>query len=413
MFCIFFHSKNRVIIMELITPHYFTFSPFVSKKRVFHWCLGSTINQSGKGVGMKRTIRIIGFFAFFSLAVIALFFSIVFFNSYCSEKSCKTLSANSARRMATLEDYLKHRMIDRGIEFVDEDINATGLVGPEFTELTSTPGDEREKRSTLNPMSASACVEMFVSSGLKEGDTIAVGASGSYPGFLLAVLSAATEMKLNVRLILSLGSSMYGATRPEYNIFDIAGDAKDSGLVEYELLAVSRGYKDDMGGSVMEGILFENTQEFSLEICRKEAEKRGCLLINPLDYETSVKERLELFGDVDLFVNVGGAPVNIGNGTYSFSVPVGLVEEMDNIPEGAGRGLVYEYLDEKVPVVNLLDSKGFSEKYGVEFDLSPFPEDYSPSVDYTFLVLSISLALMSIVILVALCIIFLRIRNEE
>ena len=50
-----------------------------------------------------------------------------------------------------------------------------------------------------------------------------------------------TEMKLNVRLILSLGSSMYGATRPEYNIFDIAGDAKDSGLVEYELLAVSRG----------------------------------------------------------------------------------------------------------------------------------------------------------------------------
>ena len=362
---------------------------------------------------MKRTIRIIGFFAFFSLAVIAIFFSIVFFNSYCSEKSCKTRSANSARRMATLEDYLKHRMIDRGIEFVDEDINATGLVGPEFTELTSTPGDEREKRSTLNPMSASACVEMFVSSGLKEGDTIAVGASGSYPGFLLAVLSAATEMKLNVRLILSLGSSMYGATRPEYNIFDIAGDAKDSGLVEYELLAVSRGYKDDMGGSVMEGILFENTQEFSLEICRKEAKKRGCLFINPLDYETSVKERLELFGDVDLFVNVGGAPVNIGNGTYSFSVPVGLVEEMDNIPEGEGRGLVYEYLDEKVPVVNLLDSKGFSEKYGVEFDLSPFPEDYSPSVDYTFLVISISLALMSIVILVALCIIFLRIRNEE
>ena len=163
----------------------------------------------------------------------------------------------------------------------------------------------------------------------------------------------------------------------------------------------------------MEGILFENTQEFSLEICRKEAEKRGCLLINPLDYESSVKERLELFGDVDLFVNVGGAPVNIGNGTYSFSVPVGLVEEMDNIPEGEGRGLVYEYLDRKVPIVNLLDSKGFSEKYGVEFDLSPFPEDYSSSVDYTFLILSISLALMSIVILVALCIIFLRIRNEE
>lgn len=357
---------------------------------------------------MKRKRKIIAFSALFSVAVTSLFFSVLFYGYYCFEKSFKTLSANSAERMATLEDYLKNRIIEKGIEFVDEDINDTGLVGPEFTELTSTPGDEREKRSTLNPMSASACVEMFVSSGLKEGDTIAVGASGSYPGFFLAVLSAAAEMKLNVRLILSLGSSMYGATRPEYNIFDIAGDAKESGLVEYELLAVSRGYKDDMGGSVMEGILFENTQEYSLEICRKEAIKRGCLLINPLDFETSVKERLELFGDVDLFVNVGGAPINIGNGTYPFSVPVGLVEELDNIPEGEGRGLVYEFLDRNVPIVNLLDSKGFSRKYGVEFDLSPFPGDYSPSVDYTFLFLSISLAFMAIVILVALCIILCK-----
>ena len=333
------------------------------------------------------------------LSALTLFSSVLFMKSYISEKNYASLLEQSGARMAELEGYLKDRILERGIEIVAEDINATGLVGPDFTELTSTPGDEREKRSTLNPMTASRVASLFLDGGLREGDTIAVGASGSYPGFLLATLSAATELKLNVRLILSLGSSMYGATRVDYNIFDIASDAKEGGFVGYDLLAVSRGYKDDRGGSVMEGILYEGTEELSLEICRREAEKIGCVLINPLDYETSVRERLELFGDVKMFVNVGGAPVNIGNGTYSFSVPAGLVFEMDDIPQGEGRGLVYEYLDRKVPVVNLLDSKGFCEKYGMEFDSSPFPSDFSIPVRTISLVIGIVLASFSLALL--------------
>ena len=348
---------------------------------------------------VKRTCLVV--IAMVISALAAVFFSVSLFLSYMDEKNFSLLEEKAALRMAALEEYLKKGLEERGVEFVEEDINSTGLVGPEFTELTSTPGDEREKRSTLNPMAASAVARMFISSGLKEGDTIAIGASGSYPGFLLAALSASSEMKLEVRLILSLGSSMYGATRPDYNIFDIARDAKEGGYVDYELLAVSRGYRDDRGGSVMEGILYEGTEEFSLEICRKEAERSGCVLINPLDFETSVEKRLELFGDVDLFVNVGGAPVNIGNGTYSFAVPAGLVEEIDHIPQGEGRGLVYEYLQRKVPVVNLLDSRGFSEKYGVEFDASPFPSDFSVPADHTPLIWSIVLASLALVLLAA------------
>lgn len=308
------------------------------------------------------------------LSIVLASFSIIFLLYYHEEKSCLTLEYESAKRMAEVEEYINLCIKEQGFEIVKEDINLTGLVGPDFTEITSTPGDEREKRSTLNPYSASAVMSMLLEIGLKKGDKIAVGASGSYPGFFLSVLSASSTLGLDTKLILSLGSSMYGATRLEYNIFNIAEDAKESGLIDYDLVAVSRGYKDDRGGSVLEGILYEDTEELSLDICKAAALKNDCELINLPSLQDSIERRMELWGDVSLFINVGGAPVNIGDGTYSFSVPVGLVKGVKDIPEGEGRGLVYEYLDKNVPVINLLDSRGFSEKYGVEFDASPFPE---------------------------------------
>ena len=112
-------------------------------------------------------------------------FSIIFLLYYHEEKSCLTLEYESAKRMAEVEEYINLCIKEQGFEIVKEDINRTGLVGPDFTEITSTPGDEREKRSTLNPYSASAVMSMLLEIGLKKGDKIAVGASGSYPGFLL------------------------------------------------------------------------------------------------------------------------------------------------------------------------------------------------------------------------------------
>ncbi|MCI6115769.1 MAG: hypothetical protein MR687_10890, partial [Spirochaetales bacterium] len=56
---------------------------------------------------------------------------------------------NAMERMERAEAYIKERIIEKGIEIEDIDLNRTGLIGPEFTELTSTPGEEGAKRSTL------------------------------------------------------------------------------------------------------------------------------------------------------------------------------------------------------------------------------------------------------------------------
>ena len=125
----------------------------------------------------------------------------------------------AARRMERAESILKASLLEEGIPIEkDLDPNMTGLIGPEWTALTTTLGNLEAKRSTLNPNFAALMVRYFHEAGLVEGDLVAVGSSGSFPGLALATLCAAKEMHLEVLTIASFGASMYGATRADFTI---------------------------------------------------------------------------------------------------------------------------------------------------------------------------------------------------
>ena len=120
---------------------------------------------------------------------------------------------NAAERMERIEAFIKESITEKGIAMEAKDLNGTGLIGPDFTPLTSTMGEEGAKRSSLNPEFAALMVRYFHDAGLEKGDTVAIGSSGSFPGFLIATLAATEELGLKAKVIASLGSSMYGATR--------------------------------------------------------------------------------------------------------------------------------------------------------------------------------------------------------
>lgn len=291
-----------------------------------------------------------------------------------SELEYKDLQYDAALRMENAESFLKERISSLGIAFEDADLNLTGLIGPEFTELTSTPGDEKAKRSALNPLFASAMVRYFHEAGLGNGSVVAVGASGSFPGFVIAVLAAATEMELETRLIVSCGASMHGATRVEYNIFDIVGDLLDAGLVDCCVLAVSPGGANDNGGGVFEGVLYEGSAQLSLELCNEFAAKCGAEVICYEDLAQSISRRKELYGDdVELFVNIGGAAVNNGQSSYTQTFPQGLVLDAPKAPDSPTRGLNYEFSSQGIPVLNLLNVKLLCQENGIAFDPVPLP----------------------------------------
>lgn len=313
---------------------------------------------------------------------------------------------NAAERMERIEAFIKESITEKGISLEAKDLNETGLIGPDFTPLTSTMGEEGAKRSSLNPEFAALMVRYFHDAGLEKGDTVAIGSSGSFPGFLIATLAATEELGLNAKVIASLGSSMYGATRVEYNLFSILEDIERSGEAEFELLGVSCGGEGDRGGGAMEGFLYEGSAILSYEITKAEAERSGAYFIHEDSISQSIEVRKELYGeDVDIFVNIGGASPNLGTGSYSLDFPPGLVMGGIRIPEGKERGLIFEYLEEGIPVVNLLSVKKICQENSIVFDPVPLPSSSSSSVystiSYNKWIVAITLLLGALTVIAA------------
>ena len=276
--------------------------------------------------------------------------------------------------MAETEEYLKLKMEALGITAQPEDLNNTLLIGPEITELTTTNGSVEAKRTSLVPDMAAMMVLFYDRAGLKEGDTVAIGTSGSFPGLAIASIAAAQTMGLKTKVIASLGASMFGATRVEFNIFDILLSMREGGFADFELTAVSQGSEGDRGGGAWDGFLYEGTKEIFREICAETATGTEAVFIDEEDLCAGIIIRLDLLGDVDIFVNVGGSVVCSGTTTRSLDVPAGLVVSFDGIPEDATRGLVFEYLAEGIPVVNLLNVRQLAADNGIPYDPVPMPQ---------------------------------------
>ncbi len=320
---------------------------------------------------MKKPEKIQLKYLVVALAVCLLGISISLLTSRIEESRYAELQFAAAMRMKNAEAYLKEVILDLGIAIEPEDLNQTGLLGPEFTELTSTPGSVDAKRTSLNPNFAAAMIRYFKEAGLKSGDTVAIGSSGSFPGLLIAAVTAATEMNLNTRVIASCGSSMHGATRPGFCIFDVLKHLKEGGFADFELLAVSPGGANDQGGSVLEDILYFGTKELAFELC----ERTGVEILDYDDIAKNIQRRLELYGDdIGLFINIGGASPNCGTSSYTLNFPQGLVLDPPPIPTTPYRGLSYEFAARGIPVLNLLNVRLLAQENGIAYDPIPMEE---------------------------------------
>lgn len=251
------------------------------------------------------------------------------------------------------------------------DPNGTGLIGDEFTDITTSVGNLEAKRTATNPAFAALVVRYFKEAGLGPGDVVAVGASGSFPALILATLSAARALDLEPIIIYSVGASMYGATLPNLTFVDMLARLNQTGLLPYRLAAVSLGGEGDAG----EGTLFGEGEPVMEEIARR----AGVPLIREDTIAGSIEKRLEIYrkvaGDrpIRCFVNIGGATPNYGNTLASLEFPNGLVMRPPVMSMAPDRGLIFEFAAAGVPVINLLDVRGLAIKNGLPVDPVPLP----------------------------------------
>jgi poly-gamma-glutamate system protein len=257
------------------------------------------------------------------------------------------------------------------------DLNRTGLVGLENSPITTSLGRLEAKRTAANPQFAGAVVRMLREAGVRPGDTVALSASSSFPGLIVAALCAAHAMEIRVLPILSLGASNWGGNDPRWTGLETIACLNRSGVLDVALLAASVGGEGDIGGDM--------TAE-GREYLKRKIREAGVPLIEEKTLADDVRERSKLFerqsgaAAVKAFINVGGSWANMGLDAEVLKLKPGFnPAETVFVPPPGRRGLIQEMAARGVPVIHLLYVKGLADRYGLPWDPVPLPAP-GPSV---------------------------------
>ena len=265
---------------------------------------------------------------------------------------------------------------ERGVPISSvNDINDTGVVGQDYSFITTTLGNLEAKRTSTNPNMAAMVVDMFHELGLQPGDKVAVNCSGSFPALNIAVMCAVEVMELDPMLMTSFGSSTHGANDPELTYLDMEYDLLQKGLLKHKSDYFSIGGREDVGAEMPEAVVNEIVDRLT---------GYGYTFFYHDGLLDNIRERYEMyraFGDVKCFINVGGNDVSFGNSKVIVYSDGGI---LSHLPENDhSTGLVQLFLAEGTPVIHLLNIKSLATAYGLPIDPVPLPEPGEGGVYYT------------------------------
>jgi poly-gamma-glutamate system protein len=258
-------------------------------------------------------------------------------------------------------------------ELATTDPLRTGLVGVEWSPLTTTPGALAAKRTTAHPLWVAVFRNWFIQSDLNRNDVVAIGASGSFPGMVFAARIAAESLQLRTVMIGSLTSSNYGANLPEMDLAEMDRLLRAAGLLSDPPLAFSPGGQNDAA---------EDLEPADRQALLDRMAKLGSLAHFPANLETSLAWRDEIMlgsGTTDphppkLFVNIGGHSANYGVGAAPLALPAGLItgEEGQRMfgseQHAAGDGIALRAARRGMPLINVLNIRALAARHGIPFD---------------------------------------------
>ncbi len=299
----------------------------------------------------------------------------------------------AAQRMASAEDAVANRRQSLGVAIDPTlDPHRTGLIGIESSILTTTAGDIVAKRTVTSTAFAALVVRYFHDLGLKPGDSVAVGSSGSFPGALLAVLAACAEAGVRPVVITSIGASEFGANIEDLSDAEMMVAARDAGVFPYVPAAISPGGDGDRGISSLYRL--EPSDDLA-RYARSLAARLNIPFVGGSDYEASFAAHLAVYeraAPIAAFINIGGADINFGSDSASLTLKPGLIrpqpprpqqqQQQQRARDGAFAratpnggaiygGLLGHYLAAGVPVIHILNIKGLALQAGISVDGDP------------------------------------------
>lgn len=311
----------------------------------------------------------------------------------------------AAQLMDTALKTLKKYRIDRNIFPIDPEVDpvGSGMIGTLISPITSNAGVREAKLATVNPNWAAVMVDLFGKAGVKNGDTIAAGFSGSFPSLNIAVLCAAQVMNLKVVAISSASASTWGANIPEFSWLDMERILNENRIITNRSVAASFGGSQDRAiGMSKEG----------REMLGKIIEYNGVELIFEKEEQMNLDKRMAIYneksGDAQIkaFVNVGGGTVSVGTRIGKELFKPGL-NKNPGMEELAIDSVMSRFGKDGIPIIHMTKISMLAQKYGIPFEFTTIPRPGEgalfSSYVYNKIIVSISL-----VVIIAMLIFFIK-----
>lgn len=336
------------------------------------------------------------------LAIISIIaYSIAFFSRMEFVSNTYDIKINASMKMQESMKMLKNIRMEKGV-FIDieNDPNETGLVGSQFSLITTDEGDLDAKLTTLDPNFAAAMVELLSRANLTSRDTIALMLTGSMPGANMAMLIACKAMDIYPFIISSIGASQWGANDPEMTWLDMERILFEHGYISSRSIAASIGGRNDRGRLL---------SPKGRELIRYNIENNKLPLISGKGLEDNVNKRMEYFGahNYKAVVNIGGGVASLGTSFNLRLIKPGIVyrKDIEKISRGDGiEGAVVKFSKQNIPLIHILNIQKLTDELGMKYAPIPIPEIGEGSLyaiekyDLKITILSLIIVSLSVVI---------------
>lgn len=247
----------------------------------------------------------------------------------------------------------------------DLDPNRTGLIGPDESPIVSTIGQLGSKRTSCTPDFAALVTRWLYHSGVQRGDKVAILATGSFPGFYLASMCAVRALGATAVVQLSLSSSEWGLTHPEFTILDLEH------FISQEIPSWNKASVVTYGASSDRG---KNLSKEGIDLLTLTMNKYGVTPIVERTFKKQIQQRLislQKKGPIQAVIIVGGNIAVLGN-MRNREIGAGLLSKNVELPDDEP-SMLKEFLKQKIPVIYLHYTEYLAKKWGVPFDPIPLP----------------------------------------
>jgi poly-gamma-glutamate system protein len=276
----------------------------------------------------------------------------------------------AANRMSRGMEILRVYRI-RKIAPLDREVDPTdsGIVGQASSSTTTSTGSLEAKRTTANPNWAAVVVDLLLEAGVREGDLVAVGVSGSFPALNLAALTAAETLGLDTVAITGIGASSFGANLPDFTWLDMEHHLFKAQIIPRTSVAASLGGSQDRAV----GIIRSGRKRL-----RDAIERNEIPFIEAKEQVESIDRRMEIYKEhaagrrFAAYINVGGSLVSIGPKSEKRLYRPGVIRKP--APRAFGvDNVMMRFLRDGVPVVNLSKVVALAERYGLPVEPTELP----------------------------------------